>query len=163
MSAFIRIGPPSLAGFTAWLPNVAGISTTVLPSSSPIIGIAYQVSWDTVNPLINAVAPNEYTLVVYNLATHDVVCFAMDQLNAPPIAGSDPPMPFFEYTRFQLKVNAFTPGVVASTSDEGTSVSLLNPDFMKTFGMSDTQLLKTPWGRTYMGFAQKFGTLWGLS
>jgi hypothetical protein len=165
VSAFITIGPPSLAGFTAWIVYAMGISTSVLPPDSPIISIAYQVAWDTVNPAIACVAPNEYTLAVYNLAGNNLVNFAPDVPNAPPYKtlpdGST--LPYFAYLRYDMKLNAFTPGVVASTSDEGTSVSLLNPEFMKTLGMSDTQLVKTPWGRQYMAFAQKYGTLWGLS
>lgn len=150
-------------GFTAWVVNVMGISTSVLPSDSPVIGVAYQVAWDTTSPWLNICSPNEYTLAVYNLAGHNVIVFAPDQPDAPPVPGSDPPQPYFAFTRKELKVNAWTPGVVTSTSDEGTSVSLLNPDFMKTFGMKDMTLLKTPWGRQYMEFAQRIGPLWGLS
>jgi len=172
----MMIGPPTLAGFTAWLVNVMGISTTILPSNSPVIAFAYEVALETVNPALGfggfpfpgwcppgMLGGAAYTLSVYNLAGHNVIVFAMDQPGAPPVDGSDPPMPFFAFTRKELKINAFTPGVVTSTSDEGTSVSLLNPEFMKTLGMTDMMLVKTPWGRQYMSFAQKYGTLWGLS
>jgi hypothetical protein len=170
----IRIGPPTLAGFTSWVYGVMGVPTSVLPSDAPVIGISLQIATDTVNPALGfggapffvnlgATMGNEYTLATYNLAGHNLIVFAVDQPGAPPVDGSDPPQPYFAFTRKELKINAFTPGVVTSTSDEGTSVSLLNPEFMKTLGMTDMMLVKTPWGRQYMSIAQKYGTLWGLS
>ena len=40
---------------------------------------------------------------------------------------------------------------------------LLVPDAFKALTISDLQNLKTPWGLTYLGFAQACGTLWGLT
>ena len=155
--------PPTAAGFLAFVRTVMAITTEQLPDASPVIAMAFAISLEIVNLQINCASPLLYTLAVYNLAGHNVIVFAPDQPDAPPVPGSDPPQPYFAFTRKELKVNAWTPGVVTSTSDEGTSVSLLNPDFMKTFGMKDMTLLKTPWGRQYMEFAQRIGPLWGLS
>ncbi len=70
---------------------------------------------------------------------------------------------FFVNLRASWKITAFVPGVIASSSDESTSESLLNQDFMKTMTMSDLQRLKTPFGRTYMAIAQEYGGIVGIS
>lgn len=70
---------------------------------------------------------------------------------------------YFADLRKQFDMNGFTPGVIASTSDESTSESLLNPDFMKQLTMADLQYIKNPWGRAYMAYAQRIGTVWGIS
>lgn len=71
---------------------------------------------------------------------------------------------YFSRLRRQLKINSFVPGVVGSTSDVSTSVGLDNPDFMKGLTLEDLQLLKTPFGKTYLSIAQKAGpSIWGLT
>lgn len=142
-----------------------GVPQSALAPDAPVIEVAYQVALDLVNPDICKVSPNEYLLAVYNLGGSNLVNFAPDSMTAPAFKSKPDGtfLPFWAYVRFDMKIESFTPGVVTSTSDEGTSVSLLNPDFMKTFSMDDVQLVKTPWGRRYMSLAQKYGTLWGLS
>ena len=165
MTVFATIGPPTLAGFVAWIRGVMGVPTSVLPDDAPVIPVALQVAVDTVNLAIARVAPNEYTLAVYNLGGSNLVNFAPDALGAPvyKTPSDGPGLPYWAYLRYDMKLSSFTPGVVASTSDDGTSTSLLNPDFMKTLSMTDVQLVKTPWGRAYMSIAQQYGQLWGLS
>lgn len=71
---------------------------------------------------------------------------------------------FFADLRKQWNINAITTGVVTSTFDEGTGTTVLNPEQMKAFTQADLQTMKTPYGRAYIAFAQKYGqTLWGLS
>lgn len=140
-----------------------GIPQAVLPTDAPVIPIALQASVDMTSEWLDIATPNEYTLAVYNLGGHNVALWGQDAPGAPLVPGGDPPLPYFANLRRELKVMSFVPGVVSSTSDEGTSTSLLNPDFMKTLSMQDTILVKTPWGRQWMAFAQQIGTLWGLS
>ena len=147
------LAAPNLADFTAFLRNVAGFSATVLPDDSAVIVMALRVAVDVVNPALNVI-PDIYTLAVYNLGADNVVRFSQDQ----------PGQTFFADLRASLKLNSFSSGVTSSASDEGTSESYLNPDFMKTLTLQDLQNLQTPWGRQYLIFAQMYGPgMWGLT
>jgi len=71
---------------------------------------------------------------------------------------------YFVDVRKGLGLNTFTVGVVSSASDQGTSAGLIVPDFFKTLTLLDLDLMKTPWGRTYLELAQLSGpNVWGLS
>lgn len=71
---------------------------------------------------------------------------------------------YFAGLRAQYGIDTVSTGVVTASYDQGTGSSFLNPDQMKEFTLGDLQTLKTPYGRAYMAFAQKYGqTLWGLS
>ena len=44
------------------------------------------------------------------------------------------------------------------------AISLVVQKAAEAFQLSDLQNLKTPWGRTYLGFAQKYGpSVWGVA
>jgi len=155
---------PTLAGFLAFIRGVMGIDPLYLPDDAPVIGYAFQVAMGIVNPALCGVcfprfpggplATNAFTLAVYNLAGDNVITFAQDQ------AGRD----YFDKTREKLGINKFSPGVVASTSDQATATSLLNPDFMRNLTMANLQNMRTPWGRQYLSYAQAYGpNVWGLS
>ncbi len=70
---------------------------------------------------------------------------------------------FFLGLRKNWNISGFVAGVVTSSSDESTSETLLNPEFMKGLTLGNLQNLKTPYGRQYLSFAMDYGTLWGLS
>lgn len=71
---------------------------------------------------------------------------------------------FFFAARRGYKIAGFVPGVVTSTSDQGTSVGLLVPDAFKGLTIMDLQLLRTPYGRAYLSLAQDAGpNCWGLT
>jgi len=70
---------------------------------------------------------------------------------------------YFLSLRQRFNLTGFTGGVIASSADESTSQSLLNPEFMKGLTLGNLQNLKTPYGRQYMAFAQDYGQLWGLT
>jgi hypothetical protein len=57
----------------------------------------------------------------------------------------------------------FVPGVVQASADQGTSSTLLVPEFFKNLTIGDLNFLLTPWGREYLAYAQDFGDLWGMS
>jgi hypothetical protein len=144
----------------------SAIFVTAMPAA-PVPGDQYaiapgsalmtlDVAVATVNPAICAASAELYTLAVYNLATDRLFNYAQDV----------PGQTFFRDQRGKDKLNlsAFAPGVVASSGDEGSSTSLLNPEAMKRFTLRDLQMLKTPWGREYMGIAQMYGVnVWGLT
>lgn len=153
---------PSLSGFVTFVRQQMGISSSVLPNGSMYFNWAYFQALALVNRQICAV-PVMYLTAVYNLAGDILVNIAQDVTDAPPVSGSKPPLPFFAYTRAKLNLNSFVTGIISSTSDEGTSESLVVPDQLKTLTIADLQLAKTPWGRNYLGIAQSVGSDWGLT
>lgn len=171
---------PSLAGFLTFIRNVMGITTVVLPDSSPVIPFALAVAMSIVNralqcvPIpstdasgvsLNAGGLTIYVLAVYNLAASNLLAYAQDLPDAAIIKGSgEPGLPFFQWTRQQWQINAFVSGVVQSTADESTSMSLVVQEAAKMFTLADLQNLKNPYGRQYLAFAQGFGpSTFGLS
>jgi len=94
-----------------------------------------------------------YCFAVYLLGTSFLLNWCPDQ------AGQT----FFAAARTEMKLTSFTPGVVNSAADQGTSDSLLSPDFMKGLTIGQLQALKDPYGRQWLSMQQEFGTLWGLS
>lgn len=128
------------------------VPVNALPDDSPFLSYAYDVALATVNPAL-ATVPPIYMLAVYNLGGDLLVNWAQDV----------PPSTYWRDLREKFAIYAFAPGVVSSSSDNGTSTSLLNPDQMKDFTLAALQNLKTPWGRQYLAWAQSYGPLWGLS
>ena len=130
------------------------IPASALPLTSPIIGYAFTVATTLVNTALTVVGGNIYALAVYNLAASNLLNFAQDQ------AGQT----YFKDLRTNLKIGSFSAGVVQSASDNGSSESLLTPDFMKNLTLANLQQLKDPYGRQYLMFAQSFGpNVWGIS
>lgn len=161
--------PPNLPGFIIFVRAAMGISTTIIPDDSVWLVYAYNVALGIVNRALAAVVVNPadgmtiYALAVYNLSGSNLLNFAQDLPGAAIIPGSDPPQPFFAYTRAKWNMTSFVSGVVQSTSDEGTSMSLVVPEQLQQLTLANLQYLKDPYGRVYLQFAQDYGTLWGLS
>ncbi len=144
---------PTLAGYVTFIATVMGITTTVLPSDSPVIPMSFNVAVALVNTQLQQANCELYTLAVYNLAGDRLLNFAQDQVGQT----------FFADQRQQFGLNNFTAGVISSTGDEGTNESMVTPEVMNNLSFLDLQTLKTPYGRTYLGLAQSVGSLWGLS
>lgn len=144
---------PNLTDFTTFLQTVVGIDPLYLPTTSPIIGYAFNVAMSVADLTMANLPSNLYALAVYNLGADRVINFAQDQTNRT----------FFFDLRQTFGINTFVPGVIASSGNAPTSQSTLNPEFMKTLTMGDLQALKTPYGREYMNFAMQIGSLWGVS
>lgn len=155
---------PTQAGFLDFLRGTVMIGVNALPDAAPAIGWAFIYAVQMA-PMVSA-APliganiiiggglyDPYSMMVYNLGTDFLIN------TAPDVAGSS----FFAGARKQFGLDKFTPGVVSSSSDSGTSVSLDVPDFFKNISLNDLQALKTPWGRTYVMLAQQYSNNWGLS
>lgn len=151
-----------LASFQVFLTDVAGIDAATLPVDSPVIAQSYNAALATVNQNFLGL-PLQYDFAVYNLATDLILNFALDQPNAQPMKGSNPPTPFFAWYRRQLNVAGFVGGVVNATSDQGTSQSMQLPEMMEYLTFSDLQRIKTPFGRAYLAIIGDQGNLWGLS
>ncbi len=144
---------PNLTDFTTFLQTVVGIDPLYLPTTSPMIGYAFNVAMAVADLTMANLPSNLYALAVYNLGADRIINFAQDQ------AGRT----FFHDLRQTFGINTFVPGVIASSGNAPTSQSTLNPEFMKTLTMGDLQNLKTPYGREYLNFAMQIGSLWGVS
>jgi hypothetical protein len=156
----------STAGFIAFIRDQMQIDPTNLPDSSPSIQFSLDLAVAVVNQQLACVpigvqpGLTAYDLAVYNLAADNIINFAVDV----PGGGVDSEgRGFFESLRVRWGIGQFQAGVVQSSSDQGTSVSLLVQDYASTFTLSDLQNLKTPYGRAYLALAQRTGTLWGVS
>ena len=172
----MSVPQPTLAGFTTFVRNVMGITTTVLPDGSPVIAFALAVSMGLVNPqLAVAAIPSAdaagvplntggftvYVLAVYNLAGSNLLSYAQD---LPAAAIYKNKLPFFAYFRWKWNLNSFVPGVIDSSSDESTSEHMVVQEAAKSFTLANLQQLKDPYGRQYLALAQSYGPeTWGIT
>ena len=149
------------AGFLNFIRGNMGIPVPYLPDDADVIGMAFQVANSIVNPALQNVAANPtlsppltiFDLAVYNLAGDQLLNYAQDQ----------PGQNYFAGLREKYKLTSFISGVTTASYDQGTGQTTLNPEFMKELMLSDLQNMKTPYGRQYLAFAQRYGTLWGMS
>lgn len=151
---------PTVAGYLAFIRNVMGISTGALPDNTPVIGYSYASAKMRVNPILATVPcpdvlyPTYYAYAIYNFAADRLVNFAPDQTGST----------YFKDLREALNITGFVGGVIQSSSDESTSQSMLVPNAMAGLTFNDLQMMKTPWGREYLGLAQAYGpSVWGSS
>jgi hypothetical protein len=162
---------PTLAGFQAFITGVMNIKPTDLPPTSPTIQMAFAVALAIVNPALRCspipsadaagvplsaggATSTMYDLAVYNLAGSNLLNFAQDQ----------PGRRYFARLRKKLNITGFVSGVVQSSGDEGTNVSLVVQDAAKAFTLANLQQLKDPYGRQYLAIAQSYGpATWGMA
>jgi hypothetical protein len=146
-------GCANLTDFNYFIYSVMMVPETALPTDSPDIGIAFSVAQCTVDLFIQRVSPVYYNLAFYNFGGDWLIQNVQDQMCQT----------YFADLRKKWNINGFVAGVVGSTADLTTSTSLEVPDNLKDLSLFDLQMLKTPYGRTYMSIAQKFGDLWGIT
>lgn len=144
---------PNQADYLLFLRGTVNIKATLLPDDADIIVMSLAIAQEIVNDQLACASARMYTLAVYNLATDRLINYAPDEQNQT----------YFRDLRKDMKINQPSVGVVSASSDESTSTTLLNPEQMKYFTLRDLQMLKTPYGREYLGLAQSVGTLWGLT
>lgn len=154
---------PTEAGFQDWVYGVMGVPVEYLPSDSPSIGYAYNTAVATVNMMLECVPGPLYLIAVYNLAGHYLATWAPDVPGLVYITVENVNYGFFQYIRKQNNMLGFTTGTVSSSSDEGTSASMVVPHQANNLTIGQLQLTTTVWGRTYLGIAQSVGTNWGVS
>jgi hypothetical protein len=154
MSGFIEPGTPNVTDYTAFLRGNVGIPVADLPDDSMWITATLAIAVGQVNLALTCTVQPMYCLACYNLAADRLINFAVDL----------PQRSYFADLRKQLGVTVFAAGLVSSSSDAGTSQSLEVIEAAKKMTLTDLQLAKTPYGRTYMGIAQSYGpTVWGLT
>jgi hypothetical protein len=153
--------PPDIDDYTTWVYTVMGVPESVLPPDSIYIQLSYDLALEMVNRFIYCASPGVYTIAVYNLAGYYLVMIAQDNPNAvPPPANA---ATYWTDLRTSLNLNSFIPGLVDNAADQGTSAGIKLLASMENLTISDLQMLKTPWGRVYLGIAQSVGSLWGLT
>lgn len=116
--------------------------------------IAFDVAMAIVNDDL-AVTGSIYPLAVYNLGADILINIA------PDVPGSG--QRFMAKLREQYEILKPIAGAITTGSNEGSSATVLNPEFLKNLTQAQLQNLKTPWGRAYLGYANAVGTLWGLT
>lgn len=146
--------PPTLAGFQDFVTTIMGIDPVFLPAPSPYVAMAFRVACQVVNRDLAVMGGDIYSFAVYNLAGSVLLNIAQDQ------AGRT----YFKDMRKDLSLNAFTPGLLSSTGDNGTSSSFDNPKWVEDMTIANLQQSRDPYGRAYLAIAQSAGySIVGLS
>lgn len=148
----LLVSPPTVFSYTVWLRSL-GFNTVVLPDGDPGIALTLAVAISICSTQLGAIDGDIYSLAVLNLATDRLINWQQDQTGQT----------FFKDLRADYKINTFVAGVVSAASDEATSTTLATPESLKHLTLMDLNNLQTPYGRTYLQFAQSLGSLWGLT
>jgi hypothetical protein len=140
-----------------WLPSIMGVPAADMPDAQTLQS-AYDTSLNEALPELQLVpsqptSPSIYAIAVYNLGGDVLAEMAQDT----------PPETYWTDLRKSLGINSFTPGIVSSASDQGTSEGMSIPDQIQNMTLFDLQLAKTPWGRRYLAIAGEWGTYWNIS
>ncbi|MHB8914742.1 MAG: hypothetical protein ACYC4K_02895 [Thiobacillus sp.] len=144
--AFIDPTTPNAADFYTFVTN-QGVPTADLPSTSEYLtwALAYGQNIALLPPpLMPAIV---YVMAVYNLGMHQLIKVAQDIPNYT----------FFTNARTQFGILSFMAGPIVASGDGQTSETLLSADWMKGMTLSALDLLKTPFGRSYLEYAQAYG------
>lgn len=144
---------PNLADFTTFVYD-QGVPSVDLPSSSEYLvwALAYGQNIALLPPpLMPSIV---YVIAVYNLGMHQLLKVSQDIS----------PSTFFTTQRASYKLLSFSAGPVSSSTDQGTSSNLDVANWMEDIPLSALDYLKTPWGRSYLEYAQQYGpNIVGLS
>ena len=143
--AWINPSTPNLTDFYTFV-TAQGVPTADLPSDSEWLQYAFNWAMD-----LTICAPGmpgyEYTRTVYNGGMDRLLWIAQD------LSGQT----FFADQRAAYGILQFKPGVVMASGDESTSQTLVVPDWYRTIPLVIQELLKTPWGRQWVGYQQMYG------
>jgi hypothetical protein len=145
---------PNLADFLLFCENFVGINPLILPSNSPFYGFALNQALGLV---IRGRGGIDYTLAVYNGGAHILIRIAPDQPGRSKEVGS--------LHNMRVKYNLDKPvaaGVVAASSDQGTSMTLAVSDSLKQLTLTDLNFMKTPYGQEMLARNQDFGGVIGV-
>ncbi|WP_320533661.1 hypothetical protein [Robbsia andropogonis] len=151
--AFTDPTTPNLADFTTFVYS-QGVPQADLPADSDYLVWSFDIAKARTLVAPFSLPPILYVMAVYNLGMHTLVGLGQD------LEGQT----FFTTAREKFKFGSFAAGPVVSTGDNGSQTTLLAPEFLKNLTLQDLELLKTPWGRYYLAYAQQAGsTAFGVS
>ena len=136
---------PNLADFTTFVYN-QGVTTAQLPSTSPYLQWAFNHGFDQTFT-VPQMPPILYVIAVYNYGFHHLLQVTQDQ----------PGETYFTNARVTYGLLTFTAGPVISSGDQGTNQTLVEPEYLRTMTISMGNLMKTPWGQSYLDYAQQYG------
>jgi hypothetical protein len=158
MSGFVLPDTPNLPDFLTFLANSVQIPTTALPANSQWPGYAFNQAMALAIPPSGLTPGVMYSLAVYNGATHVLFAITPDQ----------PGQSYFASARSTgaggYGLIAPSTGLVAASADQGTSQTLEIPEWAKNLTADQLDYYKTPWGRAFLAWNQKYGpTIWGLT
>jgi hypothetical protein len=144
---------PNVTDMTTFLRTIAGIPTSALPDGSAYIPWALSYAEEKTLLVLYLVGQDYYCFAVYCLATSFLINWC------PDVVGGT----FFQDLRKQWNITGFVGGTVQSSADQGTSESLLAPDFLSGLTLGQLQALKDPFGRQWLSAQQDNGPIWGIS
>lgn len=107
----------------------------------------------------NAGAPilgelSSYVMAVYNMAFHQLLKFCPDQSGQT----------FFATARKTYNLANMRPGIVMAAGDQGSSQTMIVPEFFQHISLEALEATKTPWGQFWVSYQQMYGqTIWGWS
>ena len=153
-------GIPEATYITSWTSLSGTVSpapltaVSVASASSYSIYVAWAlnyalevaIDWPGIGSRISGYA-GSYLMAVYNLALHQLLKIGQDAQGAT----------FFSGIRQTYGLTTLRPGVVMASGDENTSQTLVVPEFFKNLTLSELDLIKTPYGRAYLEYAQMYG------
>lgn len=144
--SFIDPTTPNLADFTTFVLN-QGVPSGDLPTGSPYLEWAFTYADDVALVPPASMPSILYVIAVYNLGMHHLLMIGQDQTGYT----------FFSDSRTSFGLMSFSAGVVSSSADQGTSTTLTVGKWMDDLPLQALGLLKTPWGRAYLEYAQMYG------
>ena len=136
---------PNLTDFTTYCQD-QGIVAPYTVSTDPTFAAAYDLAID-IGMTCGNMPGTLYTRAVYSLGADRFIRIAQDP------SGDT----FYTTQRQTYAIFEFRPGVVMASGQGPTSQTLVVPDWYRELSLSNQELLKTPWGRQYMGYAQMYG------
>jgi len=145
--------PPTLAGFIQFGRSIMGIPVGAMSDVDPGWEYAFTLGEGMIPLEINAIAPDMYTVAVYNFAGSVLIQWQQDYPNQV----------FFADARQAYGINTFTAGVITTAADNGTSESMTIGKGLGNLDLSSLQRAKDPYGRQALAIMMSLGTLWGLS
>lgn len=143
---------PNLPDFLVFIANNMQIPVSALPANSPWPGYAFNQAMNTVLT-VSGVASLDYVLAVYNCGGHILLAITPDQTGQTYFAGQ----------RAAFDMLGVSNGMIAASSDQGTSNTFATPEGFKNLTVRDLDFMRTPWGRWYLGYAQDYGSIVGLT
>ncbi|MHB1659893.1 MAG: hypothetical protein ACYCRF_11420 [Acidithiobacillus sp.] len=143
--AWVNPTTPNLADFTTYCTN-EGIVASYTASGSEYFQWAFD--WALYDALTCAQMPASlYVHAVYNMGADRFIRIAQDGGQGT----------FYQTQRAAFHVLDFRPGVVMASGDGPTSQTLVVPEWYREIPMMAQEMLKTPWGRQYIAYAQMYG------
>lgn len=155
-------GDPTFAGFQWFVSNSMNVPPANMPDPEWMqycydmaMNLAY---WGLQGVPSQPTSPSIYAMAVYNLGAHFLVEYTMDD---PTVS---PPSTYWADLRKSLGIGSFSPGLLTSASDQGTSEGMqIPPSILNGITFGNLEMMKTPWGRAYLSIAGQWGSIWGLT